>query len=104
MDGIGAIPDITGDGSMEMVAGGRDGKLYCYSGGLNTASTLTADFIADTTFGYIPFDVQFSDLSVGNISDWEWDFDNDGEIDSYEQNPTLYLYRNRVVFCKIDCQ
>ncbi len=35
VDGIGAIPDITGDGSMEMVAGGRDGKLYCYSGGIN---------------------------------------------------------------------
>ena len=88
VDGIGAIPDITGDGSMEMVAGGRDGKLYCYSGGLNSPEPLTADFMADTTFGYIPFDVQFTDLSIGNISDWEWDFDNDGEIDSYEQNPT----------------
>jgi len=91
VDGIGAIPDITGDGSMEMVAGGRDGKLYCYSGGLNVPSPLTADFMADTTFGYIPFDVNFTDLSLGNITDWEWDFDNDGEVDSYEQNPT-YTY------------
>ena len=30
---IQAIPDINGDGSMEMVAGGQDGKLLCLSGG-----------------------------------------------------------------------
>ncbi len=33
VDAINAIPDIVGDGSYEMVAGGRDGKVYCYSGG-----------------------------------------------------------------------
>jgi PKD repeat protein len=91
VDGIGAIPDITGDGSMEMVAGGRDGKLYCYSGGLNSIQPLTADFMADTTFGYVPFDVSFTDLTTSNVTDWEWDFDNDGITDSYEQNP-VYTY------------
>nr|MBC8525874.1 PQQ-binding-like beta-propeller repeat protein [Candidatus Cloacimonadota bacterium] len=35
VDAIAAIPDIVGDGSMEMVAGGRDGAVYCYSGGLD---------------------------------------------------------------------
>jgi len=30
---IQAIADINGDGSMEMVAGGQDGKLICFSGG-----------------------------------------------------------------------
>nr|NQU90827.1 T9SS type A sorting domain-containing protein [Bacteroidota bacterium] len=39
VDAISAIPDINGDGSMEMVAGGRNGKVVCYSGGLN-ASTI----------------------------------------------------------------
>ncbi len=58
---------------------------------VESISPLIADFIADTTFGYIPFDVQFTDLSIGDITDWEWDFDNDGEIDSYEQNPTHFL-------------
>ncbi|MCD4683924.1 MAG: FG-GAP-like repeat-containing protein, partial [Bacteroidales bacterium] len=91
VDGIGAIPDITGDGSMEMVAGGRDGKLYCYSGGINSITPLIADFIADTTFGYIPFDVSFMDLTSGNVTNWEWDFDNDGIADSYDQNP-IYTY------------
>ena len=33
VDAINAIPDIVGDATMEMVIGGRDGKVYCYSGG-----------------------------------------------------------------------
>ena len=86
VDGICAIPDITGDGSWEMVAGGRYGKLFCYSGGLNS-TTMQANFIANTTYGYVPLEVEFTDLSFGNILSWEWDFENDGIIDSYEQNP-----------------
>lgn len=34
IDAINAIPDIVGDGTEEMVVGGRNGKLYCYSGGI----------------------------------------------------------------------
>ncbi len=71
-----------------MVVGGRDGKLYCYSGGLNS-SVLAADFAAYPISGYAPLDVQFSDQSNGNILQWEWDFNNDGTIDSEEQNPLL---------------
>ncbi len=92
VDAICAISDITGDGSMEMVVGGRDGKLSCYSGGLNS-SVMNADFMADETSGNIPFEVQFTDLSIGSVTEWEWDFDNDGTVDSYEQNPT-YIYNN----------
>ncbi len=33
VDAINAIPDIVGDETMEMVIGGRNGKVYCYSGG-----------------------------------------------------------------------
>jgi PKD repeat protein len=32
--------------------------------------------------------VSFSDHSAGNIVSWEWDFDNDGTVDSYDQHPT----------------
>jgi PKD repeat protein len=96
IDAIGAIPDINGDGSWEMVVGGRDGKLYCYSGGLNS-TTLVADFTADTTFGYAPHTVQFTDLSLGNITSWEWDFDNNGIIDSQGQNPE-YTYESQGVY------
>jgi hypothetical protein len=34
VDAITAIPDIVGDGSWEMVAGGRNGLVTCFSGGL----------------------------------------------------------------------
>ena len=34
VDAINAIPDIVGDVTYEMVAGGRDGRVYCYSGGI----------------------------------------------------------------------
>jgi len=37
VDALASIPDITGDGSMEAVAGGRDGDVYCYSGGLDAS-------------------------------------------------------------------
>jgi len=33
VDAIGAIPDVTGDNSKEMIVGGRDGTIRCYSGG-----------------------------------------------------------------------
>ncbi|HEC75991.1 MAG TPA: PKD domain-containing protein [Thermoplasmatales archaeon] len=38
VDAIYSIPDVAGDGSMEMVAGGRYGKLTCFSGGLNASA------------------------------------------------------------------
>lgn len=37
VDAIGGIPDIVGDGSMEMVAGGRNGYVACFSGGTEVA-------------------------------------------------------------------
>jgi hypothetical protein len=48
-------------------------------------------FMADPTFGPLPLEVQFTDLSTGEITEWAWDFQNDGVIDSYEQNP-LFIY------------
>jgi len=48
---------------------------------------LTAEFVASDTMGYFPMEVQFTDFSFGDPVSWAWDFENDGEIDSYEQNP-----------------
>jgi len=48
---------------------------------------LTADFSADQTIIMAGNPIQFTDLSTGNPTSWEWDFENDGTIDSYEQNP-----------------
>ncbi len=49
-----------------------------------------ANFIAVDTLVEPDDIVQFTDLS-NDAETWEWDFDNDGTIDSYEQNPT-YAY------------
>ncbi|MCK4695027.1 MAG: hypothetical protein KAT74_04660 [Candidatus Cloacimonetes bacterium] len=53
------------------------------------------DFNSDITEGSPPLEVQFSDASIipdyYEIDSWEWDFDNDGIIDSYVQNPS-YVY------------
>ena len=56
----------------------------------------TADFVATPTSGNAPLTVNFTDLSIpGTVSiiEWQWDFQNDGTIDSYDQNPT-YIYQN----------
>jgi hypothetical protein len=40
VDAINSIPDITGDGSFEMVGGGREGAVNCYSGGTNSLASV----------------------------------------------------------------
>ena len=48
-----------------------------------------SDFVADTNSGHVPLTVNFIDTSTpaDSIVSWQWDFDNDGIIDSNEQNP-----------------
>ncbi|MCF7792997.1 MAG: PKD domain-containing protein [Candidatus Cloacimonetes bacterium] len=58
---------------------------------------LDADFSADPQSGYAPLEVAFTDLSTGNVTSWEWDFDNDGSIDSDEQNP-VYEYTTTGIY------
>ena len=46
-----------------------------------------ANFSSDTTEGEMPFTVDFCNFSIGDIQQYEWDFENDGIIDSYEETP-----------------
>jgi len=52
---------------------------------------LSGEFGSDTLYGLPPLDVQFFDWSISDpdspINSWQWDFDNDGVIDSDEENP-----------------
>lgn len=52
-----------------------------------------AQYTASPNTGYIPIEVQFTDLSEGDIDTWEWDFDDDRLVDSTLQNPR-YTYDN----------
>ena len=58
---------------------------------LSSTVTVTADFSATPTSGNAPLTVSFTDLSSASsaIDSWQWDFDNDGTIDSTQQNPTF---------------
>nr|NQU90784.1 T9SS type A sorting domain-containing protein [Bacteroidota bacterium] len=51
-----------------------------------------ANFIAEDTLVEPGDTVKFSDLS-NDAETWEWDFDNDGIIDSYEKNP-IHIYQD----------
>jgi PKD repeat protein len=46
-----------------------------------------ADFAGAPTAGVAPLAVQFTDLSAYEPAAWAWDFDDNGSIDSQEQNP-----------------
>jgi PKD repeat protein len=63
--------------------------------------SIVANFSADTTFGVDSLTVNFSDLSVSPdtlypVNYWQWDFDNDGTIDSEEQNPSFTYLQSGV--------
>jgi PKD repeat protein len=60
----------------------------------NAADPVTvpvAEFTASPLAGNAPLDVQFSDETTGIPASWEWDFDNNGAVDSTTRNP-LHQY------------
>jgi len=52
---------------------------------------ILSNFLTDKTAGGMPLEVHFTDISISEpgypITSWQWDFDNDGTIDSDIQNP-----------------
>ena len=57
-------------------------------------SGVISGFYANTILGEVPLTVQFYDTSVAQyteIGQWEWDFENDGTIDSWVQHP-IWIY------------
>jgi len=48
-----------------------------------------AKFIATPLTGTAPLQVQFTDQSTGNPTSYQWDFNNDGTVDSTQKNPTF---------------
>ncbi len=51
---------------------------------------VSCDFTVDNQSSLFGSTVNFTDLSDGAVDSWEWDFDNDGIIDSTEQNPSCF--------------
>jgi len=65
---------------------GNDQKVYAFKDSLISP---VANFTANVTSGAAPLTVQFTDQSTGAPTSWKWDFNNDGIIDSTEQNPSF---------------
>jgi PKD repeat protein len=57
----------------------------------------TTAFTSDVQSGTPPLTVQFTDQSSGGPASWAWDFENDGTVDSTEQNP-IYTYNAAGVY------
>ena len=54
---------------------------------INVYSVPVANFIATPLSGNAPLAVQFTDQSTGGSLTYQWDFNNDGVVDSTAQNP-----------------
>ncbi|WP_229393640.1 PKD domain-containing protein [Methanosarcina sp. DH1] len=67
---------------------GGDQKVYAFK---DSSISPVANFTTNVTSGEAPLTVQFNDTSSGSPTSWAWDFENDGTIDSTEQNP-IYTY------------
>ncbi len=84
VDAIAAIPDITGDGSWEMIVGGRNGLVTVYSGG-TAVSHDPADLDQDGQVG--AFDLALLLGSWGpclDECDCPADFDGDGTVGAFD--------------------
>ncbi len=60
-------------------------------------SFVNAIFEADVTLQLVNQEIHFTSTSTGLIHYYEWDFDNDGLIDSYDENPT-YSYSQEGIY------
>jgi PKD repeat protein len=56
---------------------------------LDETSGVLANFSAGVVRGAAPLSVTFTDGSSGTPTSWQWDFQNDGTVDSTVQNPTF---------------
>ena len=52
IDAITTIPDVNDDGSMEVVAGGRNGKVICYAGGWEAAISIGENYEKVTSLNF----------------------------------------------------
>ncbi|MFO7790830.1 MAG: PKD domain-containing protein [Bacteroidales bacterium] len=96
-----ANPDVvynntgTFDVSLTVENGNGDTDTKIISDYINVvnSSALTADFQADNTIVSTGDDVNFSDLSTGNIQSYQWSFEGGTPASSNAQNPSV-VYNN----------
>jgi PKD repeat protein len=73
-----------------VVLAGSGQKVYFHQYfSLAGGPDLAAAFSASPTSGDAPLTVQFTDASTGGPTSWQWDFQNNGTVDSTEQSPSF---------------
>ena len=61
------------------------------------------DFYALPVTGFVPLEVQFHNESYGLLHEWQWDFQNDGIIDSNEENPVFVYNETGIYSVRLTC-
>lgn len=89
LDYFGRSVSLSGDYALIGVYGDDDNGNSSGSAYVFHISEDSADFSADQTTVTVGTEIQFTDLSTGTPTSWQWDFNNDGIIDSNEQNPSF---------------
>lgn len=80
-------PVTLGEKSATLTIDSNDPDESTYAFTVSGTTFPAPDFSARLRKGIGYLSVVFKDKSEGEITDWEWDFDNDGIIDSTFQNP-----------------
>ena len=88
-------PCLGGSGEFQITNNGGDfyGPSHFDSDGIYLLCWNKNDFHSDKHTISLDEDVHFTTPEMGNIVEWQWDFDNDGKIDSTDKNP-IYKYKN----------
>ncbi|MFZ5517961.1 MAG: FG-GAP-like repeat-containing protein [Candidatus Zhuqueibacterota bacterium] len=78
--------DLDGDRDIDVLCAGDAGSQIAWW----ESDLIGAHFSADVTSGFAPLTVKFSESSVCMPAPaaWAWDFNNDGQIDSQERQPS----------------
>ena len=72
--------------------GGTDSEVKSsYITVTSVTPNLSAQFTAAPVSGRSPLAVRFTDQSTGTITSYEWDFNNDGMVDSRIKNPLKFF-------------
>jgi PKD repeat protein len=83
------VVDLDSDDDLDIVGSTAVYGVHHIRWWENVNEFLVADFTVDVMTGNLPLTVNFSETTFSKppVQYWHWDFDNDGVIDSYEQNP-----------------
>jgi PKD repeat protein len=79
-------------GTYDLHVSNPDGGWKTMPNAFTITGPPVAVFSADTTSGTAPLTIEFASQSTGTIDNWQWDFDNDGTVDAFDQNPAPWTY------------